>query len=283
MDVGFLGLGAMGRPMASNLAAAGHRVVGWNRTPGAAPDGIEVAASPAAAAAATPVTVVMVSDEPAVRAVLFGPQGWVEGARPGDVVVLGSTIGPTSARDIASDLAARGFRMVDAPVSGSVGPAEQGALVILASGDGPLLEELGPLFAPLGTRPVQLGPVGTGSAVKLAVNAILVAVVAAAGEALTWLDETEPDVSVTDLAPVLERLSPLVAKRAGALVAEPSAGGFSILHASKDLALVQQAMSPADVLEAVARTAGRAAEAGLADADVSALGAAARARREQAR
>lgn len=279
MDVGFLGLGAMGRPMAANLAAAGHHVVAWNRSPGTEVAGVDMAASPAGVAAETEVTVVMVSDEPAVRDVLFGPNGWVEGADPDDVVVLSSTVGPAPARAVSAELAERGFRMVDAPVSGSVGPAEQGALVILASGDAAVLDHVDPVFAPLGTRPVDLGSVGTGSAVKLAVNAILVSVMAAAGEALTWLEDSEPELDVASLAPVLTRLSPLVAKRAGPLAAGPVAGGFSVRHAAKDVALALDVMAPADVLEAVARIADQAVDDGLSTYDVSALGSAARSRR----
>jgi 3-hydroxyisobutyrate dehydrogenase len=279
MDVGFLGLGAMGRPMASNLAAAGHRVVAWNRSPVDPIANVELTVSPAAVAEATHAAIVMVSDESAVRSVVFGPHGWAEGAKPGDVVVLSSTVGPAAARGIAEELAGAGFRMIDAPVSGSVGPAAQGALVVLAGGNPELLDELDPLFAPLASRVVRLGSVGTGSAVKLAVNAILTSVLAAAGEALTWLSETEPEVQVADLAPVLERLSPLVAKRVDALIAEPSIGGFSVLHAAKDLALAMEAMRPADVLQAVAKLTDDAVREGLADYDVAALGSAARARR----
>lgn len=258
MDVGFLGLGAMGRPMAASFAAAGHHVVAWNRSPGAKLAGVDMAVSPADVGADTEVTVVMVSD---------------------DVVVLSSTVGPAAARAVSAELADRGFRMVDAPVSGSVGPAEQGALVILATGDAAVLDHVDPVFAPLGPRSVDLGSVGTGSAVKLAVNAILVSVMAAAGEALTWLDDPEPELDVASLVPVLTRLSPLVVKRAGALAAGPVAGGFSVRHAAKDVELALDVMALADVLEAVSRITDHAIDDGFSTYDVSALGSAARSRK----
>lgn len=281
MNVGFIGLGAMGRPMSSNLAAAGHRVLAWNRSSVDPIDGVELVADPASVAKGADVTVVMVSDEPAVREVLFGARGWVEGAAPGDVVVVSSTVGPAAARAIGATLEGDGFRMVDAPVSGSVGPAAQGNLIILASGDEHLLEELDPVFAPLGSRPVSLGALGAGSAVKLAVNAILVSVMAASGEALTWLEDTEPDVDVASLAPVLERLSPVVAKRAGSLVGDPVEGGFRVLHAAKDLRLALDVMAPAEVLSTVAQVAEEAVDDGLSGHDVAALGSAARTRRDR--
>ncbi len=281
MDIGFLGLGAMGRPMASNLAKAGHHVVAWNRSPGADIAAVELAASPAEVAAATRVTVVMVSDEPAVREVLFGIRGWVAGAHAADIVVLSSTVGPAAARSIGAELVGSGFQMIDAPVSGSVGPAEQGSLMVLAGGDGGLLDELDPVFSPLSSAVVRAGPIGAGSALKLSVNAILVSIVAAAGEALTWLVDTEPEIDISGISPALERLSPLVAKRAGALVTDPSRGGFSVRHAAKDVGLAMDAMAPAAVLEAVSRTARQAVEDGLADYDVAALGSFARAQRSR--
>ncbi|MEX2374421.1 MAG: NAD(P)-dependent oxidoreductase [Dehalococcoidia bacterium] len=281
MDIGFLGLGAMGRPMALNLAKAGHHVVAWNRSPAVGIVNVELGASPADVAAATRVTVVMVSDEPAVREVIFGVRGWVEGAHAADVLMLSATVGPAAARSIGAELVSRGFQMIDAPVSGSVGPAEQGSLMILAGGDGRLLDELDPVFSPLASAVVRAGPIGAGSALKLSVNAILVSIVAAAGEALTWLVDTEPEVNISDIAPALERLSPLVAKRASALVTDPSPGGFSVRHATKDVGLAVDAMAPAAVLEAALRTARQAMEDGLTDCDVAALGSVARSQRSR--
>lgn len=280
MDVGFLGLGAMGHPMASNLARAGHRVVGWNRGPVQAPAGVELLGTPAEVAERARATVVMVSDAAAVRAVLFGDQGWLQGARAGDVVVLSSTVGPAEMRAIAGDLAQRGMRVVDAPVSGSVGPAEQGALTVLAGGDDALLDSLAWLFEPLAKAVLRCGPVGAGSAVKLVVNATLVSVLAAAGEALTWLVDAEPDASVEAVTQALQRVSPLAAARVPALVGRPPDGQFRLGHVVKDLRLVVDAMAPAPVLQAALDAARGAAEQGYEDADVSALGAAARARRQ---
>lgn len=278
-DVGFLGLGAMGRPMASNLARAGHRVVGWNRSPTEAPAGVELLGTPAEVAGRARVTVVMVSDVAAVRAVLFGAAGWLEGARAGDVVVLSSTVGPAEMRAIAAELAQQQMRVVDAPVSGSVGPAEHGALTVLAGGDDALLDSLAPLFEPLAKVVLRCGPVGAGSAVKLVVNATLVSVLAAAGEALTWLVDAEPEASVEAVTQALQRVSPLAAARVPALIGQPPEGQFRLGHVVKDLRLVLDAMAPAPVLEAALVAAQRAVDEGYGDLDVSALGAAARARR----
>lgn len=279
MNVGFLGLGAMGRPMAGNVAAAGHRVRAWNRSPVPAPEGGELVGSPAEVAAASAVTVVMVADEQAVRAVLFGEDGWLAGAGDRALLVQSSTIGPDATRDIAGSCAAQGVRFVDAPVSGSVGPAREGALTVLAGGDDDDLAAAAPVFDAVAKTVVRCGGVGTGSAVKLAVNAALVTAMAGAAEAFTWLVEAEPDIAVDTIAPVFERISPLVARRAGALVGEAPEGGFSLAHVAKDMDLVVGAMAPALVLEAVRAAARGAVDGGLADRDVSALGIAARRRR----
>ena len=281
MDIGFLGLGAMGRPMASNLARAGHRVVAWNRTRVEPPERVELLNSPADVAAEARTTVVMVTDAAAVRAVLFDHGGWVEGATAGDVLVQSSTISPAEIRAIAAELIGQGIRVVDAPVSGSAAPAEQGALTVLAGGDDDLIDSLAAVLGPLAKTVVRCGPLGAGSAAKLAANATLVSVLAAAGEALTWLADTEPEVSLDAMAAVMERISPLVARRVGALVGQPPTGQYRLRHVTKDLGLVVDAMSPTVVLQAVAEAAHAAVEQGLADFDVSAFGMAARARRRQ--
>ncbi|HSK97648.1 MAG TPA: NAD(P)-dependent oxidoreductase, partial [Euzebyales bacterium] len=251
MDVGFVGLGAMGRPMAANIAAAGHRVRAWNRSPVDAPDGVELVASPAEVARASAVTVVMVADAEAVRAVLSGDDGWLAGAGDGALLVQSSTIGPAATRDLAATCAEHGVRFVDAPVSGSVAPAREAALVVLAGGGDADLADAAPVFDAIGRAVVRCGGVGSGSAVKLAVNATLITAMAGAAEALTWLAAAEPGLALDAVAPVFERISPLVARRAGALVGDAPEGGFSLAPVAKDMDLVAEAMAPADVLEAV--------------------------------
>lgn len=279
MDVGFIGLGAMGQPMAANIASAGHRVHAWNRSPVTPPEGVDLLPSPAAVAAASDATMVMVSDEQAVRAVLFGGKGWAEGAPTGALLVQSSTISPDATRDIAQRCTERGLRFVDAPVSGSVAPARDGALTVLAGGAAADLAAVEPLFGAIAKAVVRCGEVGSGSAVKLAVNAALVTAMAGAAEALTWLVDAEPDLSIATVAPVFERVSPLVAKRAEALVGDAPIGGFPLAHVAKDMDLVVEAMAPATVLEAVRDMAREAAAGGLAARDLSALGMAARHRR----
>jgi 3-hydroxyisobutyrate dehydrogenase len=211
--------------------------------------------------------------------VLFGRDGWVAGAGAGALLVQSSTIGPDATRDVARSCAEQSVRFVDAPVSGSVGPAREGALTVLAGGADDDLADAAPVFDAVAKAVVRCGGIGAGSAVKLAVNAVVIAAMAGAAEALTWLMDAEPDLAVDTVAPVFERISPLVARRAGALVGEAPREGFSLTHVAKDMDLVAGAMAPALVLEAVRAAARGAVDGGLADRDVSALGAAARQRR----
>ena len=137
--VAFLGLGTMGAAMAANLARAGFAVTGWNRTPGRAEEladlGVAMADTPAAAVADADIAVICVSDTPDVEAVLFGPDGVVDGARAGTLIVDCSTIAPSGSWDFAKRLADRDLSMVDAPVSGGSEGANNATLTIFVGGE----------------------------------------------------------------------------------------------------------------------------------------------------
>ena len=176
--VAFLGLGTMGAAMAGNLARAGFEVVGWNRTPGRAPEladfGVTFADSPSAAMAGVDIAVVCVSDTPDVEAVLFGEGGVVDGATPGTLVIDCSTIAPAGSWDFAARLAERGLRMVDAPVSGGSEGARNATLTIFVGGDAADVEHARPVLAAMGRTITHVGPIGAGQAVK-AVNQVILA------------------------------------------------------------------------------------------------------------
>lgn len=278
MDVGFIGLGAMGRPMARNLAKAGHRVQGWNRSPVPAPDGVALVDSPRTVGEQTEIAFVMVSNAGAVEQVLFGEQGWVGGAQPGSVLVQSSTIGVAATEDIGSRVEAAGLRFLDAPVSGSVVPAEGARLTVLGGGDQGVFDELESVFSAISTRVVVFGPIGSGSAAKLAVNGLLISVIAAAAESLSWLTGRLPGVDVESFASVIERISPLASARAKSIAGDASSGGFSLRQAAKDMELVGEELGGHGVMGAVRELTRAGLEMGLADLDVACLGQVARRR-----
>jgi len=186
IEVGFLGTGLMGAPMAGNLARAGHTVRVWNRTRAKAEtlasDGVVVADDPADAVESADVVFTMLSNGPAVEAVLFGT-GVVEALPSGCTVVDTSSIPPATARDHATRLAARGVAHLDAPVSGGTVGARRGELAIMVGGPDDAFTRVAPLLTVLG-RPVRVGPSGCGQLVKLANQTIVGATIVAVAEAM---------------------------------------------------------------------------------------------------
>jgi 3-hydroxyisobutyrate dehydrogenase len=190
VNVSFLGLGIMGSRMAANLARAGYDLTVWNRTGAtaeafASEHGVRVAATPAKAAGASEVVITMVVDGPQVQSLLLDPDtGAAGGAVAGTLFVDCSTIGPTYTRSIGADLAERGLRFVDAPVTGSSPRAEDGTLTIMAGGEEADYRQAEPLLAVMGKLIVHAGPLGHGQIVKLINNAVAACNAAVLGQAL---------------------------------------------------------------------------------------------------
>jgi len=179
MRVGFAGLGHMGMPMARNLLRAGFEVWVWNRTRSKAEalarEGARIADSPAHLARETEVTLACLADVPAVEAVFLGPDGLVEGVRPGQVLADHSTVGPETTRRVYEAVRARGAWFLDAPISGGPEGARNATLTIMVGGDAPAFEKALPAFRAMGRRVEHMGPSGAGTATKLA-NQLLVGV-----------------------------------------------------------------------------------------------------------
>ncbi len=190
MNVAFIGLGIMGRPMALNLHKARHSVFVHGRRPESmtplAQAGCTPCATAAEAAAQADVTFIMVSDTQDVEQVLFAEGGVAQGAKSGSVVVDMSTISPTATRRYALDLKARGLDMLDAPVSGGDVGAINATLSIMVGGKPEVFERVKPLFEAMGKSIVLVGDNGAGQVAK-ACNQIVVAVtIEAVAEALTF-------------------------------------------------------------------------------------------------
>ncbi len=168
--LGFIGVGAMGAPMALNLLKAGYAVsVYARRASSLAPllaAGAQAAASPAAAARAAEIVFTMVTTAADCEAVTLGEQGIIEGAARGSVVVDMATISPLAARRIAAALATRGIEHIDAPVSGGPMGARDGTLSIMAGGKVPVFERVRPLLGCLGKTILHMGDHGAGQVTK---------------------------------------------------------------------------------------------------------------------
>ncbi|MCL4184975.1 MAG: NAD(P)-dependent oxidoreductase [Burkholderiaceae bacterium] len=176
--LGFIGIGLMGRPMVLRLLDAGYRVTVWNRSRDRlAPvlaRGAIAADSPAGAARAAGIVMLCVTDQHAVREVLFGPDGVAAGGTPGTIVVDFSSIAPAAAREHAGRLEREcAMGLVDAPVSGGVPGAEQGTLAVMAGGRPEHVERVRPVIAHLSRRFTRMGEAGAGQVAKLC-NQVLV-------------------------------------------------------------------------------------------------------------
>ncbi len=185
MRVAFLGLGIMGRPMASNLVKAGHEVTVWNRTAGKDVEGARSATSPADAAQGAEVVWMCVSDTKAVESVLFGPDGVESSLSEGMIVVDSSTILPAATVKFAQRVQSRGAQYVDAPVTGSKVGAEAGTLIFIMGGQSSTIDRLKPLLAAMGKKIFHMGEVGKGHAAKLAMNLQIALIYEGFAEGLT--------------------------------------------------------------------------------------------------
>lgn len=186
--IGFIGLGIMGKPMARNLMKAGYKLAVHNRSrepvEELAGEGATPAASPREVAGQASLIITMLPNSPDVREVLLGPNGVIEGAKPGTTVIDMSSIAPLAAREIEATLRSKGIGMLDAPVSGGEAGAIAGTLSIMVGGEETLFQRYRPVLGCMGKNIVHVGPIGSGNVAKLS-NQIIVALnIAAVSEAL---------------------------------------------------------------------------------------------------
>ncbi len=186
--IGFIGLGIMGAPMASNLLRAGHALTVANRSRPAVDRlvaaGAEAAAGPREVAERSDTVITMLPDSPDVESVVLGSGGVIEGARAGQLLIDMSTVAPATARRVAAAMAERGVATVDAPVSGGQSGAEQGTLSIMVGGEESAFTRALPILQVLGKNIVHIGGPGTGQVAKAANQMIVADTIAAVAEAL---------------------------------------------------------------------------------------------------
>ncbi len=189
MKTGFVGTGLMGSRMAANLLQGGHALTLWNRTrakaEAAAGGGARVASSPAEAAAGVEVLVSMLADPQAVRQAALGENGFLEALPRGALWVDSSTVNPSFSREMGRLAEARGVGFLDAPVAGTVGPAQEGRLVFFVGGAEEELSRCRPLLELMGRAVIHAGGVGMGTSMKMVVNLMLAGAMAAFSEALS--------------------------------------------------------------------------------------------------
>jgi 4-hydroxybutyrate dehydrogenase/sulfolactaldehyde 3-reductase len=274
MDVGFIGLGTMGAPMARNVLRKGHRLtvhdIDARAVEALAAEGAARAGSPRAVAQASEIVITMLPDAPDVLAVALGPDGIVEGIRDGAVHIDMSTIDPQTTRRIGAALARRGAAMIDSPVGKTAEFAVAGTLTLMVGGAAEVIARCRPVLDCMGTDFFHCGELGAGNAMKLVNNLLATTLLAASAEAL--VAGAKAGLALETMLAVLRttmawnnQLAIAMQKRALRGEFEP---GFMLKLAHKDCRLALQMY---ETLGAAA-TAGRAALACLDEAQARGLG-----------
>jgi 3-hydroxyisobutyrate dehydrogenase-like beta-hydroxyacid dehydrogenase len=193
LQVGFVGLGAMGALIVPRLMAAGHSVIGWNRSRDkAAPliaAGMAWGDTPRAVAEASEMVFSIVTDGAAVRAVALGPDGILAGLRAGGIYADMSTINPDVSREVATEFARAGRFMLDSPISGSPVTVTAGNASVMVGGDAAAFERAKPVMLAIGPKVTHIGANGLACQMKIAVNLLLMVEVIAFGEAVALAEK----------------------------------------------------------------------------------------------
>jgi 3-hydroxyisobutyrate dehydrogenase len=276
LTVAFLGTGTMGAPMAANIAREGLTVRAWNRTIDRArpleSDGVTVAEQPAHAVEGADVVVTMLADADPTLEVA---EAVLPGLAPDAIWAQMGTIG-IDATDRCADLAQRhGTTFVDAPVLGTLKPAEDGALTVLASGPDDAVARCSPIFRAVGQKTIRLGPAGQGTRLKLSINAWVLALTQGTAEAIALAKGL--GLSTGDMVEALEGSptdAPYFRMKAKLMDEDRYPVSFSLRLAAKDAALIAEAADVAGVdvpmIRAIAQRLAEGVEAGHGDEDMAA-------------
>ena len=277
---GFLGLGIMGGAMAANLLRAGMDVTVWNRNPERCAALLEIGArqgkNPGEVAAGCDITFAMLSNPAASREVCFGPDGVLEGIGAGRGYVDMSTIDDHTARLVAEAVIERGGRFLEAPVSGTKKPAEDGTLIFLAGGDPELYADAAAAFGVMGKKSFFLGDVGQGVRMKLVVNLIMRGMMTAFCEGMALGQKAGLDGR--QLLEVLDEgalANPMFRVKGPMLLQEQFPASFPLKYMQKDLRLAlllgDELRQPLHTAATANETFKKACAAGLADQDFAAV------------
>jgi 3-hydroxyisobutyrate dehydrogenase-like beta-hydroxyacid dehydrogenase len=251
-NLGYIGLGAMGGSMAKRLLEAGHSIIGYNRTRSKAEwlleHGMQWGATPRAVAEGSEVVFSMVSDTTALQAVTRGEHGILAGLGPGKVYVEMSTVSPAASRELADQVAKRGARMLDAPVSGSVITLDQGKLSIMVGGEAEAFEQVKPILLDIGPKATHVGANGLAVTMKIATNLSLAVQMLAFSEGVLLAEkagiarETAVEVLLSSVM-----ASPMVKYRGPFVLGQPLEALFNVNMMQKDLNLALELGQQLDV------------------------------------
>jgi len=278
MKIGFIGLGNMGMPMVRNLVKAGFDVKVYNRNKGKATNfagdlGIQAVSVPADLLPDADVIISMLSDDNAVRNVYTGDNGIFAASRDKHLVVIDmSTVAPETSRQLAWQASAAGIEYVDAPVSGSVKPATEAQLVIMAGGKPEVFEKIKPILLTLGKSATLLGDHGSGNVAKLAINLFLGITIQGLSESVVFAAQHGIDAAA--LLPLINESavgSGITKIKTTNIINRDFSPAFALKHLRKDIRLAEDMglQTPAGLT--LAQTLQAALESGFAEEDMVAI------------
>ncbi|WP_417526858.1 NAD(P)-dependent oxidoreductase [Marinomonas shanghaiensis] len=279
-SIGFLGLGIMGKAMAANLIKAGFDVTVWNRNAAKCAElvalGARQGATPKDVAAHCDITFAMVSDPEAALALCQGPDGVAAGIGAGRGYVDMSTVDDITSKTIASLITHAGGRFLEAPVSGTKKPAEDGTLIILAAGDPSLYEDAKPAFEVMGKMSPYLGDVGQGANMKLVVNMMMGGMLSIFSEDLSLGQKAGLDgQQILDIVDAGAMSNPMFKGKGAMLLNENYTTSFPLKHMQKDMrlavALGDQLDQPLPTAAIVNEAFKQAIKAGFGEEDMAAV------------
>lgn len=280
MKIGFLGLGIMGTPLANNLRKAGFQVTVWNRSPEKAEllvkKGVALAHTPRACAEGQDLVFTCLSDEEALAQVIDGPDGVLAALKPGDTLVDATTAGVRATKELRDEVTGKGASFLAAPLLGSKVAAEKAQLVVIAGGPAEVREKARPALHAVSARIIDLDDAVGAALMKICVNSVGGAMIAAFGEALAL-----GAAGGLPLDRIIETLqasafhSPLYLMKGEQILAQDYEARFALSLAEKDERLAQEAAQDHGVqlpmADAVRKVFGEAIAAGHGEKDNAAV------------
>jgi 3-hydroxyisobutyrate dehydrogenase len=276
IKLGWAGLGNMGNPMVKNLLKAGYPVSVWNRTPKKEKEATEAGAtavdSPRKLTEASDIILVMVSNDQAVKEIFIGTDGLLATDCAGKLFINISTVSPDTSKIVAEECRKKNAGFVEAPVSGSVKPAQDATLIILAGGADQDFEKAKPVLEKLGKMVMHLGPVGAGSAAKLAINYLLG--LNLQGLAETVLFAKQNGVNTEDMLTIINEGAVgngITKGKSQAVLNNQFPAAFALKHLTKDLRLAREQGLRSPLSEPLYNSYKEAMEEGLGEEDAMAI------------
>jgi 3-hydroxyisobutyrate dehydrogenase-like beta-hydroxyacid dehydrogenase len=246
LRVGFIGIGAMGKPMATHILQAGFPLTIYDRDPKRteelAAKGVPVAAGCAQIARSSDVVLTMIGTVADELEAVMGSEGVLEGAHPGLTLIDTSTVGIVATQTMAAAANEAGVAFLDATVSGSVGPAQEAKLGFMVGGDPGVLDSVRPVFMAMGEEIHHVGPNGAGSAMKVIINLMIGMTVLTVAEALTLGRKAGLDPhQMLDILNKTSVRSPHLANKGRMMIDRQFEPAFALKYMQKDFDLIMEA------------------------------------------